>query len=810
MSLKTNINKLDNETISKINKDLIIKEKPDKYNKFARPKEVVTYIIENQDIYIPFAYAVNELKIKRPEREIFPSMNVKFAGTLRDEQKIVKKEAMDFLSKNGSILLSIYPGFGKCLGLDTPILMYDGTVKMVQYIKINDVIMGDDSTPRNVLSICKGKEQMYEIKPIKGESFTCNESHILSLKISTHKSIFKLKTGKVKIHYFNKVDLKWDYYYYDSEEDAKKNLHKFTEDDILDISVKNYLSLSKTIKDKLKCYKVGINFDEKPVTLDPYMVGLWLGDGTTLKAQITNVDENVIKYLHEFCEIHSQRLRQDKNTENKKNDITYNFYGSIYGDISTNILLTQLKKYDLLGNKHIPYDYKINSRDIRLKVLAGLIDSDGYYNENCYEIVQKIKKLSYDILYLVRSLGFAAYIKKVKKSCMYKGKKREGIYYLISFFGEGLENIPVLLEYKKAHKRKQRKNALVNGFKIKPIDDTDYYGFMIDGNHRFLLGDFTVTHNTYTSINIATNIKLKTLIIVNKIVLINQWEQAIETVCPDAKIQKLTSKSKLEDCDFYIMNAINVPKMKHNFFKSIGFLIVDEVHLILAETLSKSLQYISPRYSIFLSATAYREDFLNKLFNLYAGPNKIIRKLQRVHTVYKIKTNFKPIIEHTANGTVNWGKIIESLSNNYERNEQIIKIVKTFSDRNILILSKRVEQSRYLFDRLKEEGENVQSLIGKEQSFDRECRVLVGITGKCGTGFDFNKLDCLIMAVDVESYFEQNLGRIMRTKEVDPLVFDIVDDNPILDKHFRTRKDVYTEAGGKIVDFNKKFPHFFE
>ena len=83
-------------------------------------------------------------------------------------------------------------GSGKCHGKDTEILLHNGKIKKVQDIKIGEQIMGDDSLPRNILSICKGKEQMYSINSNKGYSFKCNESHILSLKILNNRTLFLL------------------------------------------------------------------------------------------------------------------------------------------------------------------------------------------------------------------------------------------------------------------------------------------------------------------------------------------------------------------------------------------------------------------------------------------------------------------------------------------------------------------------------------------------------------------------------------------------------------------------------------------
>ena len=65
--------------------------------------------------------------------------------------------------------MRLHPGYGKCLGLNTPIIMYDGTIKMVQDIISGELIMGDDSTPRKILNTCKGNEQMYKIELDNGE-----------------------------------------------------------------------------------------------------------------------------------------------------------------------------------------------------------------------------------------------------------------------------------------------------------------------------------------------------------------------------------------------------------------------------------------------------------------------------------------------------------------------------------------------------------------------------------------------------------------------------------------------------------------
>lgn len=307
---------------------------------------------------------------------------------------------------------------------------------------------------------------------------------------------------------------------------------------------------------------------------------------------------------------------------------------------------------------------------------------------------------------------------------------------------------------------------------------------------------------TCSAIKLSCDTCFKTLIIVNKIILMKQWENSIKKFVPNAIIQIVTTKSKKKDCDFYIINAQNVEKMGKKFFLDIGTVIVDEAHMIMAETLSRSLKYVYPRYLIGLSATPYRPDGLNILLELYFGKDKIIRELYREHTVYKILSGFKPKIEKNRLDTVNWGIVLDSQAESEERNELIIKLIKYFSERVFLILVKRISQGEYLEKRLNEEGEDVTSLMGNNQEFKVNSRILIGTSQKVGIGFDHDKLDSLIVAADIEEYFIQYLGRVFRTKETKPVILDIVDNYSVLKKHFDTRQSVYQKHGGTVKNFN--------
>ena len=151
--------------------------------------------------------------------------------------------------------------------------------------------------------------------------------------------------------------------------------------------------------------------------------------------------------------------------------------------------------------------------------------------------------------------------------------------------------------------------------------------------------------------------------------------------------------------------------------------IVDELHLIMAESLSKSLMNVFPRYLLGLSATPYRPDSLDKLIDIYFGTNKVCRKLWRKHIAYKVRTNFKPEVEYSSNGKINWSSIIDQQGNNKERNKLIVNLVLLYPERNFLILVKRVSQGEYLLNTLISYGEHTTSLLGNNQTFDREAKI---------------------------------------------------------------------------------------
>jgi replicative DNA helicase len=364
------------------------------------------------------------------------------------------------------IIVAARPGMGKCLGKGTKIVMYDGSLKNVENVLPGDQLMGDDSTPRNVLSICRGREQMYWVHQNKGISYRVNESHILSLKRSRNEGSHKKGT-------------------------------------VLNIELRNWIGKSKKFQSNYKGYKVAIELSEKETLLSPYFLGLWLGDGTSSDANITNTDQEVTAYLEGFAQDRGFILNVRKH---KNRAQTLAIVGGKQGH-KGHSLKAELQELGVLNNKHIPDNYLYNSSQKRLELLAGLLDSDGHYliQSNGYEITQNNKFLVQQIKYLCDSLGFRVSINTKKASIRSTGF--ESTVYRLRIYGD-IDRIPVKINYKAARAWASPVDWRVSGISIEQDIVDDYYGFEIDGNHLFLLEDMTVTHNTSFTLAITKNAAL--------------------------------------------------------------------------------------------------------------------------------------------------------------------------------------------------------------------------------------------------------------------------------------------------------------
>jgi hypothetical protein len=150
--------------------------------------------------------------------------------------------------------------------------------------------------------------------------------------------------------------------------------------------------------------------------------------------------------------------------------------------------------------KFVPDLYKRGSRQVRLQVLAGLIDTDGHYDGKLFDFISKSHQLAEDVVFIARSLGLFAKVSECRKGCQ---TGAVGTYWRVPISGD-IDIVPARVPRKQAAPRRQKKNPLVTGFDVEPIGDGHYYGFTLDGDHLYLTSDFVVHHNSGKSIVIGS------------------------------------------------------------------------------------------------------------------------------------------------------------------------------------------------------------------------------------------------------------------------------------------------------------------
>lgn len=339
---------------------------------------------------------------------------------------------------------------GKCVAKGTRFIMFDGSIKNVEDIVAGDVLMGPDSKPRTVLATTHGIDNMYKVIPENGIEHIVNSKHPI-------RTIYRKAYGNI----------------------VREEL----------ITAPNHIKTLSLHPRWRECYALekvnGIEFEHKDVLIDPYIFGLWIGDGDKDSARFTNPDIEVIDALKEFA---------------NANNLVCNIYNHSTSKLAKRISFTKKdcslnwfrQALDAMGvkdNKFIPKNYICTDRESRLQFLAGIIDTDGNYDarKHNFEIIQKLESVTAGIVYIARSLGIKTTVKtKVVNGCT---------YYCIFLLSKGWI-IPTKVKRKQCPEYTAlQKNPLECRFDIESIGKDEYYGFEVDGDSLCLLEDFTIFHN---------------------------------------------------------------------------------------------------------------------------------------------------------------------------------------------------------------------------------------------------------------------------------------------------------------------------
>lgn len=617
----------------------------------ATPEETAFPVYRENDkkIYLPRFYGQKRYGLPS-KTDVEPGLDIglEFSKSIRDYQENiigVYTKHVDAalckgsLHKGGGGILEVPCGRGKCLGKNTPVLMYDGTIKMVQDIGIGDVLMGDDSTPRNVLTLARGRETMYKIKDLDSPnldiSYIVNASHILSLRELVSKTT-------------------------------------------IDLSISEYLETYK--EKKWRGYRVPIHIN---------------------------------------CE----------------NNRTY--------------IQDLIARY---GNQNIEID---------------------------------IPDLCNNVIRIARSSGYKVILHNKTTISIYE---TDDLSYDIS---------------------------------VTELGEDDYYGFEIDGNHRFVLGDFTVTHNTVMGLKIISLLHKKTLILVHKEFLMNQWIERINEFLPGARIGKIQAQvMDIENKDIVIgmIQTLYDKDYPGNTFSSFGLTIIDEVHRIGSEQFSKTLTKIVTPYMLGISATVDRKDKLTKVLYMFIG-NKIYTEARKDEDpvcvrgiVYNASDPQFNEVEYDWKGTPKYSTMITKLCEFGPRSDFIVRVigdlVKENPENQIMILAHNRSLLTYLHDAIayRQIAEVGYYVGGMKQTALQETetkQVVLATYAMAAEALDIKTLSTLVM-VTPKTDIVQSVGRILRVKHENPIIVDIVDSHDVFQNQWTQRKRFYKKCNYRIRQIDSR------
>lgn len=684
--------------------------------------------------------------------------------TLRNYQKQASDAAVRLFTgkadKNGLIILPT-----GCHAKGSSVLTSDGVCIKVEDVKVGDFLLGNDGTPRKVLELHNGVDDMYKVTPIKGEPFVVNGGHILHL--------YKTNEGKG----YNSCQPRYD-----------------------EISVKEYVVKSANYKHLHKLHRVSqIDFGNDKYLFDPYFVGLYLGDGCCINGlNITTQREEVVEYLREFARTYGLGFRaaEKRNGENKAK--SYFFPYAFANNNTPNPLQVTIRGLGLegkvAGDKFIPHQYKVASVEDRFSLLAGLLDTDAFYDKekNTFEYCSKSKRLADDVVFVCRSLGFFAQIGKTK---VVKGES----YYRIQISGD-LNLIPTKVAIRQGRARKQKKSVLVTGFSVEYLGRGEYFGFTLDGNHLYCDNQFFIHHNSGKSLviaDIASRLEGPLLVFQPSKEILQQNFAKLQSYgifdcgCYSASV----GCKDINRITFATIGSVMNHMSDFDCFKNI---IIDECHYVNSKA-GQYKQFIEAknRQVVGLTATPYRLDrteggsilkfltrvrpriFSKVIYCCQIGELLSKGYLADLHYYDLTALDLRRVRSNSTGADYDE----RSLLAEYERcgfydklSNTVVKVLQPKSGiprKGVLVFTAFTKEARQLVDKLQSIGVNSAIVTGETPKKERETILkgfkkreikVVANVGVLTTGFDYPALDTVVLARPTKSLglYYQMVGRAIR------------------------------------------------
>lgn len=672
------------------------------------------------------------------------------AGIVMEGKYSYQKSACEAAVEGKQGIIKVATGGGKCLGPDVEVLLYSGDLKKAKHIQVGDLLMGPDSTPREVLSTCVGTGPMYKVRSENGSEWTCNDVHVMTLRHETR--------------------------------------------GIVDIPLNEFLSKNSIYKDRHSMFSKGVSFPADIRLEDPYFLGLFYAAGLTSEFsndRVTlSIGHQALHAIGEMADKHNLEVAyRDVGDERTYIDLLAREEGG------PNPLLALLRRYhDEEGTLH-HFVLTAPSKQ-RWEFLSGYLDAASNLTDDGFEVQVHTHKRKEQVEYLVRSLGGVC--------------QSLAFHYIDPAIDELVAGWVIRMRVNVAHVQTKITGYeeaytehhlapidLDRAFVVEPIGEGPYAGFTLAGDGRFLLKDFAVTHNTEIAGAITKHLGLKTLFLVpscelmyqsqdrfikrlgltkREIGIIGDGEWApgtFVTVAIAATLKsRLSSKDKEESAPIL------------EFLSDVDVLFIDECHSAASDTFYIITSLCPAYYRFGLSATPLdRTDGADLRLLATTGPvryNVSNKQLVDLGVTAKADIVFDSIRGPVLPSKTTYATAYKSgQSENPEALAAVVSWVRAFraNGLSVMILVEEISHGKLIDEALwnDTDGEFIphQFIHGSEDSevrqnaisdFDKRDIPVLICSRIADQGLDVHSIDGLILAGSKKSKIKtmQRLGRGLR------------------------------------------------
>jgi superfamily II DNA or RNA helicase len=325
---------------------------------------------------------------------------------------------------------------------------------------------------------------------------------------------------------------------------------------------------------------------------------------------------------------------------------------------------------------------------------------------------------------------------------------------------------------------------------------------------------------TVMALKIMSVLKVKTLVVVHKTFLMNQWLERIQQFLPGARVGRIQGQEvDVDDKDIVIgmLQSLSMKDYPDSVFSDFGLAVFDECHHMSAEVFCRCMMKVTTRYTLGLSGTMTRKDGLTKVFIMFLG--EIVHKEKSVTEANVVVKNIQFYIadeefnalESDYRGNPKFSTMITKLCNCVPRSDFILSVLEnelqSNPDQQVMILAHNKSLLSYFYDAIVERnlagcGANVGYYLGGMKDTDLKAsekkKIIIATYAMASEGLDIPTLTTLIMATPKTDVC-QSVGRILRTKHANPLVIDFVDHHDIFKAQWMKRQAYYVKQGYRIM-----------